>query len=272
MPKALQWVGLGCLATIVIVVFNYVRPVSLLEPLQNLVFGLEEPYYAWFNRQSPSHPFLLIPLAFFGGLLASISPCILALLPVNLSYIGTRDITSRRDAIWKAGLFVFGVSTVLSLFGLFSALAGLVMVQFQGIVLAIVGLVIGLMGLSMLGVLNIPLPQTNIRLPFTNPYSVGVTFALVTSPCTSPLMFAVLAAGAATGSQVQSVLTMISYSLGYTIVIFFASVFTGLVKQTRWLLPRSELFMRIGGVILFAAGTYYLSNGVRWMVAIASSP
>lgn len=152
-----------------------------------------------------------MPLAFVGGLLASVSPCILALLPVNLSYIGTLKINSRWDAFSKAGLFVLGAVTILSLFDLVSSFAGAVMVEYRGYINIVVGLIMAVMGLWLMGVVKIPLPQMNLNVPKAGPYGVGLTFALVSSPCASPVLFAVLAA--ATGSQVLGTLTMVSYAL-----------------------------------------------------------
>ncbi|HEY9653470.1 MAG TPA: cytochrome c biogenesis protein CcdA [Coleofasciculaceae cyanobacterium] len=236
--------------------------------MQDFAFELGDRYQQWFKQQSIHNPMVLLSLSFAGGLVASISPCILSLLPVNLSYIGTREITSRWDAFVKAGSFVLGVVTMLSLFGLFSSFAAAVLIQFRGYIQIIVGAIIVVMGLMLLGVVRIPLPQTNFKLPIAGSYGVGLTFALVTSPCTSPIMFAVLAAGAATGSQVQSTLAMLCYALGYTAIIFLASLFTSLVKQTRFLLNYSEGIMRFGSVALILIGGYYLIDGVRWVVAL----
>ncbi|MBW4680069.1 MAG: cytochrome c biogenesis CcdA family protein [Microcoleus vaginatus WJT46-NPBG5] len=239
----------------------------LSEPFENFVFGIAESYQGWFESQVTNNPFVLIPLAFAGGLIASISPCILSLLPVNLSYIGTREITSRWDAFIKAGSFVLGVVTILSLFGLFSSFAGAVMIYFRGYIQIAVGAIIVLMGLNLAGIVPLPLPQTNFKLPIAGPYGVGLTFALLSSPCTSPVMFAVLSAGGATGSQVLSTLMMISYSLGYTAIIFFASLFTGFVKQTRFLLNHSQTIIRFASVVLILIGGYYLFEGVRWGIS-----
>lgn len=241
---------------------NYFQQLS--SSLDYLISLVENTYQQWFEQQNTSNPFILLPLAFMGGLLASVSPCILALLPVNLSYIGTLKIDSRRDAFVKAGLFVLGTVTVLSLFGLFSSFASTVLVDYRGYINIVIGGVILLMGLSFAGLFQLPLPQTQLSLPVAGPYSVGLTFALVSSPCASPVLFAVLAAAAATGSLVLSTLTMVSYALGYTAVIFFASLFTGLVKQSRVILSKSDWVIRLGSAALILAGGYYLVNGVRW--------
>ncbi|MEX0272346.1 cytochrome c biogenesis CcdA family protein [Leptolyngbyaceae cyanobacterium UHCC 1019] len=278
---------------------------SVFQSLQQFAFWTGDRYDQWFtqHQHQTHHPVALIGLAFLGGLVASISPCILSLLPVNLSYIGTREITSRRDALFKAGSFVLGVVTVLSVLGLFSSAAGLILIQFRGYIQVAVGAIIVLMGLSLVGIIQIPRLRLNrftsstgiglnavpsgekiprrfvkqslgrsrlqslITAFLTGPYGVGITFALVSSPCTSPIMISVLTAAAATGSQWQSTLTMISYAFGYTAIIFLASLFTGLAKQTRTLLLHSNTIIRLASVALLIVGMFYLINGSQWIIA-----
>ena len=241
-----------------------VGPIS--QSIEHWVTDSGNNYEQWFKAQDTGNPLILLPLAFAGGLLASISPCILALLPVNLSYIGTLKIDSHWDAFLKAGAFVLGAVTVLSLFGLFSSFAGLVIVEYKGYINLLVGAIIILMGLSLLEVIRLPLPQVDLNLPMAGPYGVGFTFALVSSPCASPVLFAVLAAAAATGSQILGTLTMVSYALGYTAVIFFSSLFTGLAKQAKSILQYSDLVIRFGSVALLLTGSYYLVTGGLWFL------
>lgn len=234
--------------------------------VEHWISVVENNYQQWFKQQDTTTPIVLLPLAFLGGLLASVSPCILAMLPINLSYIGTRDIQSRWDAFVKAGLFVLGVVTVLSLFGLVSSFAAAVMVDYRGYINLVVGLVILVMGLGLLGLVRIPLPTVNIDANNLGPYGVGVTFGLVSSPCASPVLLGVLAAAAATGSQLVATLAMISYALGYTAIIFVASLLTGMAKQARVLLTHSEAIVRVGSVALILAGVYYGIVGILWFL------
>ncbi|WP_082650632.1 cytochrome c biogenesis protein CcdA [Mastigocoleus testarum] len=251
--------------TIIIILFGQ-QFQDLYFRLEDLVSQIQTPFSQWFEAQNTSSPFILLPLAFVGGLTASISPCILSLLPVNLSYIGTLKIDSRRDALIKAGLFVLGAITVFSLFGLFASFASAVMVEFRGHVNVVVGVVILLMGLSFAGLIRLPLPQKQIDIPVAGPYGAGLTFALVTSPCASPVLFAVLAAAATSGSQVISTVTMVFYAIGYTAVIFLASLFTGLVKQSRNLLSKSDWIIRLGSAALILTGGFYLVTGIQWFI------
>jgi cytochrome c-type biogenesis protein len=130
-----------------------------------------------------------------------------------------------------------------------------------------VGIIIIWMGLSIGGLVHLPMPRSPIALPsIAGTYGVGLTFALVSSPCASPVLFAVLAAAGATGSPVWSVLTMVAYALGYTAVIFGASLGAGLIKATRRLLINSEVIMRSGGLALGLLGVYYVVSGVFWFL------
>ncbi|MBE9030134.1 sulfite exporter TauE/SafE family protein [filamentous cyanobacterium LEGE 11480] len=259
-----QWLiygGIGLLTLLIVVAFGPV----LSEPLETLIGTVENQYQQWFVQQDTANPLVLLPLAFVGGLLASVSPCILGLLPVNLSYIGTLEIKSKWDAFSKAGAFVLGAVVILSLFGLVSSFAGAVMVEYRGYINVAVGLIMVVMGLWLVGVVRIPLPTFNIGAPeAAGPFGVGLTFALVSSPCASPVLFAVLAAAAASGSQLLGTLTMVSYALGYTMLIFLASLFTGLAKQSRNLLKHSEGIIRLGSVALLLTGAYYLATGTQW--------
>lgn len=261
-PRLLPSLALGLLTLVVVVGFGP----QLSRSLEWMIGVAENRYQRWFDAQDTSHPVLLLSLAFGGGLLASVSPCILALLPVNLSYIGTLKLTSRRDAFVKAGQFVLGAVTILSLFGLVSSFAGAVLIDFRGYFNIGVGLLMALMGLELAGWIRLPLPRIQLDTPITGPYGVGLGFALVSSPCASPVLFAVLAAAAASGSQVLAVLTMVSYALGYTALIFLASLFTGLARSSRGLLQHSEAIVRFGSLALILTGLYYLWIGSHWFL------
>ncbi len=261
-PKWLIYVSLGILGLVLALLTN--GPIS--QGLEYAISLIENSYQEWFAQQDTNNPLILIPLAFVGGLLASVSPCILALLPVNLSYIGTRNITSRRDAFVKAGLFVLGNVIILSLFGLVSSFAGFVIVEYRGHINIVVGSIILIMGIALMGIIRIPLPGVRVDGSNFGPFGVGLTFALVSSPCASPVLFAVLAAAGASGSQFLSVLTMTSYALGYTIIIFLSSLLAGFAKQARLLLQHSEMIIKFGSVALIIAGVYYVYSGITWFI------
>ncbi|MDX2100479.1 MAG: cytochrome c biogenesis protein CcdA [Leptolyngbyaceae cyanobacterium bins.59] len=234
------------------------------EAIVRLLGPVELAYRHWLKEQPLENPLILLPGAFLGGTIASVSPCILSLLPVNLSYIGSTALTTRREAARKAGLFVAGTITVLSVMGLFSSIAGALLVSHRGYVSLAVGALMVLSGLTLMEVFKFRLDFKGLPLTQPHPYLVGMAFSLVISPCTSPVFLTVLAAAAATGNFLLSALTMVSYGLGYTLIIFLCSLFTGLARRTRVLLHHTAFITRIASVALILTGGYYMIDGFSW--------
>lgn len=236
--------------------------------IENRIAEAEQAYTTWVNLDFlEANAWLLIPAAFAGGLIASLSPCILALLPANLSYIGTLNPASRWEAFRNASMFVMGVVVILSLFGLLSSFAGAVVVDYKGYVHIMVGLASIILALGLLGMFKVRVPEGAKELPRgAAPFVVGTTFALVTSPCASPVLFAMLGSAGATGKLLFSVATMISYALGYTAVVFISSMLTGFAKQVGRLRNYAQTINRGAGVLLVMVGIYYLLAGVLWIL------
>lgn len=240
--------------------------ISLFKPelLENVLAVTEGWYQGIIDENTSMGPITLITFAFWGGVLGSISPCILAMLPLNLGYIGTLNLESRFDAFRRAGAFVLGVVLITSLFGLVSGFAGLVMVEYRGYLFIAVSIFVLLMAAAMLEWYQLPLPKVVTRMPDAGPFVVGIAFALISSPCSSPILAGVLAMAAGSGSTLYSVFVMAAYGFGYTAIIFFASLFTGITKQVSGLKYHGDKITKIAGYVLILAGLWTFYLGYSW--------
>ena len=209
---------------------------------------------------------VLILLAFGGGLAASLTPCVLPLIPLYLTYIGVTEISSKADALKKSSLFCLGAGIVFSLMGLFASFASFIMVEFRGYVHIVIGVFIILMCLFVLEIIKLPLPQFVKNIPEGGPFIIGLAFALISSPCASPILFAVLAMSSTAGSALGGSLIMIAYSIGYTGLIFITSLFAGVVKQLSFFKQNSKIVSIVSSIILGLLGIYYLYSGIRWFI------
>jgi len=206
---------------------------------------------------------MLVVFAFVAGLISSLSPCVLSMLPVNLAYIASSKLETKSQAFSHASLFVLGVSVLMALLGAFSSLAFAVFTEYKSYICIVVGVFILLMALAVLEWIKLPLPQLVTRMPEANPFVVGLVFALVSSPCSSPVLFAVLGAVAALSSWFDAVLVMLAFSLGYTVVIFLACFSAGLVKQLGWFKRHNKLVMNVSAGVLALLGISYIYTGFR---------
>ena len=231
------------------------------------IFSNFEGTVSKFLQANQGLPFpLLILLAFGGGLAASLTPCVLPMIPLYLTYIGATEITSKIDALKKSLLFCLGTAIVFSLLGLFASFASFIMIEYRGYVHCLIGLFIVLMSLFVLEVIKIPLPQFVAQIPNGGPFIVGLAFALVSSPCASPILFAILALSSSAGSAFKSSLIMVSYSIGYTGIIFLTSLFAGFVKQFDFFKKHSKVISIISSIILTILGGFYLYSGIKWFI------
>ncbi len=119
------------------------------------------------------------------------------------------------------------------------------------------------MALMVLELIKLPLPQFITKMPKANPFVIGILFALVSSPCSSPVLFGMLSLASGTGSIPASVLIMFVFSLGYTAIIFFASLFAGLMKQLNWFKARYDLMTNLSAFLLGLIGLVYIYIGIR---------
>lgn len=199
----------------------------------------------------------------FAGLLASISPCILPLVPLNVAYIGAAGVEGRR-AVALSARFVLGAALALAALGLFGDLAGVLLIEQRGPVLVAAGAALFYLGLASLELLPLPLsglaPGGNRRL---GPIGAGAAFSLVTTPCASPLLAGLLAAASAQSIPGLGALTMVAFALGYTALVFSAGAFGG--TAVRALRERSfDAPRAASSALLLVVGVGFAASGAAW--------
>ena len=201
--------------------------------IESAVLSISQDYANWLTQWTGNHDWAVLGLpllAFGGGLIASVSPCVLALLPVQLSYLGAQN--QQRPNTGKVIEFSLGVITAYSILGLFTSLAGTLIIDHRGGLFITAGVIVIAMALQLKGWgPRVPWHRLNMgvikapgwvnKLP-KGPWLIGFTFALVTSPCASPVLAAVLSSAAAAGSPPLAVVAMIMYAIGYSMVILLA--------------------------------------------------
>ncbi len=202
-------------------------------------------------------------IGLLGGLLASISPCVLPLVPLNAAYIGAAGVPAARVASVSAR-FVLGAVLALSVLGLFADLAGAVFIEYRGPLRIAVGGVLVLLGAieaELLPAPRLPVPGGARRL---GPVAAGAAFALLTTPCASPVLFAVLTAAGAQGVPGLSAVTMAAFAVGYTALVFAAGLVGG--RATAGFRRHSPSVQSISAAVLMVAGLGFAASGMLWFL------
>ena len=182
---------------------------------------------------------LTIGLAFLGGMVSFFSPCVLAIMPVYIGYIGGYSFSDQekndkarfRPIVFFHGLiFVLGFSIVfLAMGAVFSALGGY-LALYRVWMLRATAIIIILFGLHMTGIFRIKYLDYEIRITasynqlnnLAATFVLGIVFAAGWSPCIGPVLGSILALSLNSGSVYWGTFFLFFYSLGMAIPFLVA--------------------------------------------------
>lgn len=206
-------------------------------------------------------PLWALLIAFLGGIISSVSPCVLSVLPIMVGYIGGYSEDKLSKAFFQSLLFVLGMTIVLTLVGIVAALAGQVIGSFIGpfwyLLLAVISI---FMGLSLLEVFYIQFPTFIKDMPknkygkVLSPIILGMAFGTIATPCSTPILLALVSYVAYESNLAFGVMMLACYAFGHSILLLIAGTFTGLVKQIMQIRNWTRYLIKISGVLLILIG------------------
>jgi cytochrome c-type biogenesis protein len=205
-------------------------------------------------------------LVFLGGVVTSIGPCNVAMIPLIIGYVGGAPNLSRARSFALSLAFAVGLAITFMLLGVAATLVGGLIGGTSRVWYYGVAGVCFVIGLQMFGVLSLPMPQWFGRLReriglkgLPGALALGLVSGLVASQCATPVLAAILAyvmtqpAALAYGAALLFV-----YALGRGVPIVLAGTFTGALKRLRSLGEWSGLIEKASGVIVVGVGLYFL--------------
>jgi len=203
----------------------------------------------------------ILVLVFLGGIMTSLSPCILSMLPVMLGYIGGLEKPTKTKGFITSAFFVLGLAVTFAILGITAALLGNAFGQIGPAWPYIIGVFAILMGLQLIGVLNIELPGLKTmpekRGGVLGPFGVGLLFGLVASPCATPVLAVLMTYVAGQGVLWYGALLLFIYGLGHGLPLMIAGTFTAVLKSLPRITKWSQYITYISGGILICLGLYF---------------
>ncbi|BAY97127.1 cytochrome c biogenesis protein, transmembrane region [Tolypothrix tenuis PCC 7101] len=241
----------------------------MLETLQIQLYKLEQFANALVSNQLGHLSVVSIGVIFAAGLLTSLTPCMLSMLPITIGYIGGYEAKSRLQAAAQSTWFALGLATTLAGMGIIAAFVGKVYGQVGMGLPIIVSIIAILMGLNLLEALPLQFPslgETNWISqdlpPGVRSYLIGLTFGLVASPCSTPVLASLLGWVANTQDLILGAVLLIAYTAGYVAPLILAGTFTAAIKRLLELRRWSGWINPVSGVLLVGFGVFSLISRI----------
>jgi len=208
---------------------------------------------------------LAFPACFLGGIISSASPCVLAMIPLVIGYVGGYAEGSQKKAVQYSLMFTLGLTITFTILGIIAGALGRLfgdVGSFWYYVLPPVAIILGLFLLFSDKLnLNIGLSQRFLpkRKALLGALLMGLFFGIVASPCATPVLAVILTFAAAQKEIAYSGGLLLAYALGHWVLVLGAGIsvsFAERVLASKGVGNFSTYSKKVGGVILIGVGIY----------------
>ena len=176
-------------------------------------------------------------IAFLEGLLTFISPCLLPMLPIYITYFAGGGERSSAKTVLRALGFILGFTTVFVSMGALASTIGGFLAKYQTAVNIVSGLIIILLGLNFIGILKINIFKGQAKslntenMSFFSAFLFGVIFSVGWTPCVGAFLGSALIMASTSGTVLKGILMLLFYSLGLGVPFMISAVLIDNLKS-----------------------------------------
>ena len=200
-------------------------------------------------------------ISFLEGIITFISPCLLPMIPIYISYFAGGGERSTRKTLTTALGFVLGFTVVFVAMGALAGTAGSFLRNHQTAVNMVSGLVVVFFGLHFLGVIKVNLFRGRRRsvdtsdLGFFSAMLFGIVFSVGWTPCVGAFLGSALMLASQQGHVAEGMLMLLSYSLGLGIPFLLSAVLIDYLKGAfNWIKRNYKVINTVSGSLLIILG------------------
>jgi len=200
-------------------------------------------------------------IAFLEGIITFISPCLLPMLPIYISYFAGGGQRTLKKTLTGALGFVLGFTVVFTAMGALAGTLGSFLIRYSTLVNLVGGAVVILFGLNYMGLLRLNLfrgsrgGMTAREMGFFEALVFGVVFSLGWTPCVGAFLGAALMLASQQGHVLEGMVMLLCYSLGLGIPFLLSAVLIDKLKGAfGWIKSHYDLINKISGGLLVLVG------------------
>lgn len=200
-------------------------------------------------------------ISFLEGIITFISPCLLPMLPIYLTYFAGGGERSTRKTLLGAGGFVLGFTLVFVCMGALAGTLGSFLTEYQTAVNIVCGLVVIFFGLNFIGVFKVNVFRGGVKamqksnVGFLSAMLFGIVFSVGWTPCVGAFLGSALMLASQQGQMLAGILMLLCYSLGLGIPFMLSAVLIDSLKAAfDFIKKHYTVINTVSGVLLIAVG------------------
>ncbi|MGI6528849.1 MAG: cytochrome c biogenesis CcdA family protein [Clostridia bacterium] len=208
-------------------------------------------------------------IAFLEGIITFISPCLLPMLPVYVSYFSGQDNTSKKDTFLNSLGFVIGFTTIFVTLGALAGTLGRFLTKYNTYVNILLGLAMILMGLSIAGLFNLPFFKggkgfnaNGKKMNMGRSFVFGVVFSVSWTPCVGAFLGSALMMAASKGESLTGIIMLLLYSIGLGVPFVVSAILIDRIKNTFNFIKRNYKVINIVSGSLLVIFGILLATGL----------
>ena len=168
-------------------------------------------------------------IAFLEGIITFISPCLLPMIPLYISYFAGGKERNTKKTIKNALGFIFGFTIIFVLMGALAGTFGQLLNEYKRVVDVVTGLIVIFFGLNFLGVFKLNLFRGSKKaktenLGFFSSMVFGIVFSIGWTPCVGAFLGSALMMAASQAQATEGIIMLLLYSLGLGIPFFISAI------------------------------------------------
>lgn len=200
-------------------------------------------------------------IAFLEGVITFISPCLLPMLPIYISYFAGGGERSTGKTVKAALGFVIGFTVVFLLLGALAGTVGSLLREYQTAVNIVTGLIVIFFGLNYLGIFRLNLFRGSRwtvdtgNMGFFSAILFGMVFSVGWTPCVGAFLGSALMLASQQAHVVEGIVMLLSYSLGLGIPFLLSAVLIDYMKSAfDWIKQNYKIINSLSGGLLVLVG------------------
>lgn len=219
----------------------------------------------WLNQIAEiigSNLWLAPLLALIAGVLTSVTPCALSSIPLIIGYVGGVGEKNTKKAFAYSAVFSVGTAVTFVALGIIATSAGKLMGTSSPVWYMVLGVLMVLVALQTWEIFNF-IPSVNLiskskKKGFAGAFLAGILGGVFSSPCSTPVLIALLAIVAGEGNLLWGILLMLLYSIGHSALVMVAGTSVGFVQK----INSSEKYKTAATVLKMVMGAAILLIGL----------